>query len=100
MTRAGTNVTDLYLQLLKRTLTGAVYEDNDQILGGHTRGTGSLRHRFANRLGDFASSRGIELVRKRPYDPNLRAKGLDRPARAHSMIGLRRLENLQECIET
>lgn len=100
MTHTGTNVTDLYLQLLKRTLTGAVYEDNDQILGGHTRGIGSFRHRLANRLGDFASSYGIELIRKRPYDPILREKGLDRPARAHSMIGLRRMENLQDCIET
>lgn len=99
MSHSRTNGIDLYLQLLSRTLTGAVYEDNDQILGGQTRGKGSLKHRFANRLGDLASSHGIELVRKRPYSPILREKGLDRPARAHSMIGLRRMQNIRDCIE-
>ncbi len=92
-------VADLYLDLLKRTLTGAVYQDNDQILGGHTRGSGTWKHRLGNRLGDLASAHGFELVRKRPYDAVLRERGLDYPARAHSMIGLRRMDNLQECVE-
>ncbi len=99
MACAKTDIADLYLDLLKRTLTGAVYQDNDQILGGHTRGSGTLKHRLGNRLGDLASARGFELVRKRPYDAALRENGLDYPARAHSMIGLRRMDNLQNCVE-
>jgi O-methyltransferase len=90
----------LYLDLLKRTVTGAIYEDNDQILGGHTRGVGRLRHRLGNRVGDLAKAVGLEIVRTRPYSPELRERGLDRPARAHSMIGLRRMDNLQRCIES
>jgi O-methyltransferase len=100
MTSVSTDTTDLYLELLKRTLTGAVYEDNDQILGGHTRGIGRWRHRLGNVIGDFAQSRGLELVRKRPYNADLRERGLDRPGRAHSMIGLRRMDNIRDCIES
>jgi hypothetical protein len=33
------------------------------------------------------------------FDEPLRAEGLDWPARAHTMIGLRRLENLRHCVE-
>ena len=34
------------------------------------------------------------------YDPNLRQNGGDCPSVAHSMIGVKRLENLRECVET
>lgn len=34
-----------------------------------------------------------------PFDPEKRAVGLDWPPTAHTMIGLRRLDNIQECVE-
>lgn len=64
---------ELYLDLLKRTLTGAVYEDP------------------------------AIPVRWRPqsyYSEQVRAIGRDWPLNAHTMIGIKRLENLQYCIET
>jgi len=40
------------------------------------------------------------VVRRRvPFRPELREEGLDWPERAETMIGLRRLDNLQHCIE-
>ncbi|MCL4136991.1 UNVERIFIED_CONTAM: hypothetical protein GTU68_000801 [Idotea baltica] len=36
---------------------------------------------------------------KNKYDQNKREKGLDWPSMAHSMIGLKRMENLQFCCE-
>lgn len=33
------------------------------------------------------------------YDPEVRARGGDWPPTAHTMIGLRRLDNLQRCVE-
>jgi O-methyltransferase len=92
---------DLYLDLLKRTLTGAVQEDNDSILGGvRTAGSPALRKRAANAAARFFGRFGIELAYKKPYDPELRAIGRDWPARADSMIGLRRMDNIQHCVET
>jgi O-methyltransferase len=90
---------ELYLDLLKRALTGALHEENDLILGGR-RGEGTWKYRIANRVADFAGSFHVEMARKRPYDAALRERGLDRPGRAESMIGLRRMDNLRFCIES
>ena len=90
---------DLYLELIKRVLTGVVSEENDQVLGGR-RGEGPWRHRLANRLGDAVKPFGLELVRRRPYDPAQRMNGLDRPGRAESMIGLRRMDNIRDCVDS
>jgi O-methyltransferase len=91
----------LYLDLLKRTLTGAVAEDNDSILGGvRTSGSPVLRKRAADSVGRLLGRFGFEVAYKKPYDPDLRASGRDWPARADSMIGLRRMENIQYCVET
>jgi len=87
------------LDLLKRALTGALYEDSDYVLGGKG-GVGGVKHRIANRVGEISSALGVEMVRKRPYDPKLREHGLDRPGRAESMIGLRRMSNIQDCVES
>jgi O-methyltransferase len=43
---------------------------------------------------------GFEVAYKKPYDPELRANGRDWPARADSMIGLKRMANIQHCVET
>jgi O-methyltransferase len=91
----------LYLDLLKRTLTGAVQEDNDSILGGvRTSGSPVLRKRAADAAGRALQRFGFEVAYKKPYDPQLRARGMDWPARADSMIGLARMENIQDCVET
>lgn len=90
---------DLYLDLVKMSLTGALCEENDLILGGR-RGEGSWKYRIANRVADLARSFDIEMVRKRPYDRAHRERGLDRPGRAESMIGLRRMDNIRLCVDT
>jgi O-methyltransferase len=41
----------------------------------------------------------FELVHKCPYDKSARELGLDWPERAETMVGLRRLTSLQECVE-
>jgi O-methyltransferase len=90
----------LYLDLLKRSLTGALAEDNDSILGGvRTQGSPSLKKRMAGAVGQLAARANIEIAVKKPYDPKLRERGLDWPSRAESMIGLRRMSNIQDCIE-
>ena len=96
-----TQASSLYLDLMKRSLTGALAEDNDSILGGvRTQGSPSWKKRLASSVGDVASRFNLEIAYKKPYDPKLREMGWDWPARAESMIGLRRMDNIQECIQT
>lgn len=89
--------TDLFLDLLKRSLTGALYEDTDYILGSATGRT--WKSRAATVVAHGLTRLDLQLVRHRRYDPEARASGLDRPGRAESMIGLRRMDNIQYCIE-
>ena len=42
----------------------------------------------------------LVLVRKRPFDQRKRDLGLDWPADALTMIGMKRLTSLQHCVET
>lgn len=63
----------LYLDLMKRVLTNIVYADPRVAFG-------------SGELLDF--------------DPELREQGKDWPRSAHTMVGRRRLDNLQQCVET
>jgi macrocin-O-methyltransferase TylF-like protien len=64
------DVRQLYLDLLKRTLTNTIYGDEN--------------------VGPFHPPR---------FDLALRTEGADWPKCAHTMIGLKRLDNLQSCVE-
>ena len=61
----------LYLDLMKRCLTDFIY-------------------------GDVVEKSNIGSA---PFDPVQRSEGRDWPAHAHTMIGLKRLDNLQLCVE-
>lgn len=63
--------TALYLDMMKRCLTGWIYKDS-----------GELARRDAM-----------------PFEELTREEGRDWPANAHTMIGLKRLENIQFCVE-
>jgi O-methyltransferase len=63
----------LYLDLMKRVLTNIVYADP----------------RLASGSGELLD-----------FDPALRAHGQDWPRVAHTMVGRKRLDNLQHCVET
>jgi hypothetical protein len=66
---------EMYLDLLKKCLLGMIYQDppsQPAAVGGRT---------------------------SHQYIPKFREYGRDVPSQAHSMIGLRRMDNLQACIE-
>jgi O-methyltransferase len=113
VTDSQTQLRELYLDLLKRSLTGALAEDNDTILGGarsvgtgglgisSARGTASvLAKRAAHTVGKAARRFNVEIAYKRAFDPKQREVGGDWPSRAESMIGLKRMDNIQRCIES
>jgi O-methyltransferase len=91
----------LYLDLIKRSLTGALAEDNDTILGGaRVSPDAPLTKKAGHAVGRFAGRFGLEIAFKRPYDAKQREQGQDWPSRAESMIGLKRMDNIQQCIAT
>jgi O-methyltransferase len=82
----------LYLDLMKRVLTNWVYGDSEkQVI--------DLPADLSDDLRRKALAHGAQLVVPRPFDEEKRAGGRDWPPDAHTMIGLRRLDNLQFCIE-
>ncbi|MGH7489449.1 MAG: TylF/MycF/NovP-related O-methyltransferase, partial [bacterium] len=82
----------LYLDLLKLCLTNFINGASEQkpVLA---------RRRLKRRIVSALAARGIQMVRPTPFDPALRAEGRDWPPNADSMIGLKRLDNLQFCVE-
>jgi Macrocin-O-methyltransferase (TylF) len=60
----------LYLDLMKRCLTNLIYRDFNMLHG-----------------------------RPLPFDERVRSEGRDWPSCAHTMVGLKRLDNLQFCVE-
>jgi hypothetical protein len=65
---------ELYLDLLKKVLTDVVYQDRPSDRAPFMEGT--------------------------EFDLERRTNGVDWPQTAHTMIGLKRLDNLQHCVET
>ncbi len=86
---------DRYLDLLKRCLTRF---DLDEDLGPVVPAT-PLKRRLWVELAKLLERRDIVAYKRRPFDPWVREEGRDWPLRAETMIGLRRLDNLQECLE-
>ena len=71
---------ELYLALIERCILGLIYEDTP-IVAFNT-----------------LDAEGIDLAPEK-FDRQLRETGLDWPGQAHSMIGLRRMDNVRHCVE-
>lgn len=86
---------ELYLDLLKKTLTRAIAPGQVERLAFYGPGLRPGAKRWLlNRLG----SRGLTVVTTTAIDPEARAEGRDWPVDAETMVGLRRLDNLQLCL--
>jgi Macrocin-O-methyltransferase (TylF) len=82
----------LYLDLMKRCLVNWLYGEAETLPVPH--------QRLPPELAVFCAAHGLGMVRPTPMDARLREEGRDWPVTAHTMIGLRRLDNLQHCIES
>lgn len=73
------SIRKLYVDLLRRSVSGEVVQDPPKVA--------------------FTSLGWGDWFRPKRYDQALRDVGKDWPSLAHTMIGARRLQNLQRCIE-
>ena len=82
---------DAYISLLKNALLNTIYEDSVVVENPVSKWKAKLLKRL---YGADAS-----LVRVEKYDADKRALGVDWPALAHTMIGVKRMDNLRSCLE-
>jgi hypothetical protein len=82
----------LYLDLMKRCLLNFIYGEYET---SEVSPNGFLKSMIVR----IFTNRGISLVRKKPMNYEIRLEGRDWPGFAQSMIGTKRMNNLQFCIE-
>ncbi|ASW57633.1 macrocin O-methyltransferase [Plantactinospora sp. KBS50] len=85
----------MYCDLLKKALTRVVFQET---WTPYQPRPASVHGRLYARYRHLLQRRGLELVLKFPFDADARANGRDWPPEADTMIGLRRLDNLERCI--
>jgi O-methyltransferase len=88
-------VGDLYLDLLKKALTRFGFSSDYRAVEPPL---GSVKRMLYTPVRRWLAARRFELVRVVPFDPERRAQGVDWPYEAETMIGLVRLDHLQQCI--
>src|SRR3954470_271369 len=77
----------LYIDLLIKCVAGTIYGDP---------GISPSRPSLISKVKGFLRSVG----KKAEYDPVVRENGADWPTIAHTMIGVKRLSSLRDCVET
>lgn len=85
----------LYLELLKKCLTRIAFPDRYAPI--------KQPKTFLRKLAWILSQKmlsplELEIVRRKEFDLRLREEGLDWPGDAETMVGLKRLDNLEFCI--
>lgn len=87
---------ELYLDLLKHCLTGSLYpESSNQEVHADRNLPVAKRSLFR-----FLNKRGYKIFKTVPFDAKARELGTDWPSIGYSMAGLKRLDNLQFCVES
>lgn len=88
---------DMYLDLLKKTLTFYLWEDRAAaVLSEPKEFFKKSIYRIINAI---LRKKDAQLATYQPFNPDLRENGMDWPLMADTMIGLKRLDNIQYCIE-
>ncbi|MFV2109689.1 TylF/MycF family methyltransferase [Micromonospora sp. LOL_015] len=85
----------LYLDLMKRTLTR--YAFGESWIRYHPR-RNSLRSTLLSQGQRLLNRRDMDIMVRFPFNADERANGRDWPPEAETMIGLRRLDNLEKCV--
>ncbi len=83
---------ELYLDLMKKILTNWIYGSKEVKIV-------NSKHFLQRTIIALFDRFGYRLIMPYPMNPHKRLYGLDCPPTAHTMVGLKRLDNIQKCIE-
>lgn len=87
---------EAYLDLLKKMLTDYHRLDYDQYKPLYNNNA-SWKLRQLKKLDRWLNKRGYKIFKLNPTSSTIRENGMDWPAHAETMIGLKRLNNLEYC---
>lgn len=90
----------LYLDLMKKTLSFLLWPDPPISVRMFNVQRSPVKRFIMSSAANVVEKFGFELVQPWQYSLENRQQGVGWPSYAHTMIGLKRLDNLQECIET
>lgn len=90
----------LYLELIKKTLSFTLWPEPPIPIGTLNSSRRSFRNFLTRTISRLMALRDYQIVAKPNYSEADRKEGLIWPGYAHTMIGLKRLDNLQYCAET
>jgi len=93
------NPAALYLDLIKKTLAYTLWEEPGVPIETFNYNRPPLRRALFSAMSWVSRRLGLQVLRDVQYTPEQRANGAVMPMHAHTMIGLKRLDNLQFCIE-
>jgi O-methyltransferase len=93
------NAAELYLDLMKNCLTRYIFPETHRPLHRPPLTIKNIAWLAYPPIAAILERRGLRLYRDATVDLERRAEGRDWPADAETMIGLKRLNNLQSCIE-
>ena len=92
---------DEYLELFKKCLSASLYDESAwRVVDGYRSGRSGLLYRLRLAFYRMLAKRGYKLVQTRPFDAAKRDEGADWPMFGYSMIGTKRLDNLEVCLRT
>ncbi len=91
---------DLYLDLLKKTLSFSLWPEPPAPVETFRDSHGPLKRAVVWGISKVLATRRLVLAKLPDVDPAEKAEGKIWPGYAHTMIGLKRLDNLQVCLET
>jgi O-methyltransferase len=83
---------ELYLDLLKKCLTRSIFGEKYRSLPADN------HNLLLKTVGKWLANQDLQIVRAARFDQHAREEGLDWPEEGETMIGLIRLQNLQDCI--
>ena len=91
---------DLYLDLLKKTLSFALWQEPPVPVDVFNYRNPPFKRWLLSVLSQFCRSQKLQLVQSRTITREQREIGRRWSSYAHTMIGFKRLDNLQYCIDT
>lgn len=92
---------DEYLELFKKCLTASLYDESAwKVVDGYRSGRNGIWDRLRRSFYKLLSRQGYKVVKTRPFDAEKRQVGADWPLFGYSMVGIKRLDNLETCLRT
>ena len=91
--------TDLYLDLIQKTITYSLWEEPGVPIDAHASRCRAPNRWILRTVARLLGTMGLQLVRRVRYSEEQREKGLIWPMQADTMVGRRRLDNLRMCLE-